>query len=159
MEPDVGAGNPSARPKRHSPNPIATYFMNVDIRTCVDVIESGMTYNTPTIHAEVLEGWMTRFVKLLLCFAFNQPPLVGTLTSTQRKSIPNHTHSSILQSFGNTLLSKMQKSTRTGKPSLQNWENRRWLCHMAVCQSRSIMIGRTRSGRSSNSPNERFWPP
>ena len=71
------------KPKRWNKSPIETYFMNILIRTCCQVRESGMTLHTYMIHVEVMDGWHTRYgvlsvVWCVLRLTFNHFPLTGT---------------------------------------------------------------------------------
>ena len=48
------------KPKRWSRSLVEEYFMDINIRTCCEVIESGLTLNMPMIHLQIMEGWHTR---------------------------------------------------------------------------------------------------
>ena len=51
----------SGKPKRWSRSENEEYFVNIMIRTCCQVHESGKTINTSMIHLEVMEGWHKRY--------------------------------------------------------------------------------------------------
>lgn len=73
----------AAKAKRWSKSPNEIYFMNILIRTCCQVRESGMTLHTYMIHVEVMDGWHTRYgvlsvVWCVLRLTFNHFPLTGT---------------------------------------------------------------------------------
>ena len=55
-----------AKAKRWSWSPTEAYFMNVMIRSCCEVIESGRTMSMHGIHQEVMERWHCRYVVYLL---------------------------------------------------------------------------------------------
>jgi hypothetical protein len=73
----------AAKAKRWSKSPNEIYFMNILIRTCCQVRESGKTLHTYMIHVEVMDGWHTRYgvlsvVWCVLRLTFNHFPLTGT---------------------------------------------------------------------------------
>jgi hypothetical protein len=45
--------------------------MNVMIRSCCEVIESGRTMSMPGIHQEVMERWLGRYYYMLLYYCLN----------------------------------------------------------------------------------------
>ena len=55
-----------AKAKRWSWSPTEAYFMNVMIRSCCEVIESGRTMSMAGIHQEVMERWHDRYYYMLL---------------------------------------------------------------------------------------------
>jgi hypothetical protein len=77
-------GDVAPKAKRWSKSPNEIYFMNILIRTCCQVRESGNTLHTYMIHVEVMDGWHTRCGVLcvvwcvLLRLTFNHFPLTGT---------------------------------------------------------------------------------
>lgn len=77
---DDGSSGPGGKPKRWSKSDNEEYFMNILIRTCCEVIESGRTLNNAMIQLEVMEGWHTRcgVVSVVWCvlrLTFNYFPL------------------------------------------------------------------------------------
>lgn len=58
---DTTATCGSSKPKRWSRSENEEYFVNIMIRTCCQVHESGKTINTSMIHLEVMEGWHKRY--------------------------------------------------------------------------------------------------
>ncbi len=49
------------KPKRWSWNATEAYFVNILIKTCVEVIECGKTMSMPEIHCDVMTIWHRRF--------------------------------------------------------------------------------------------------
>ena len=78
-----GGSNVTPKPKRWNKSATEEYFMNILIRTCCQVHESGLTLHTYMIHAEVMDGWHIRcgvlsVVWCVLRLTFNHFPLAGT---------------------------------------------------------------------------------
>ena len=59
-----GAAIDCGKPKRWAWSEIDAYFVNLLIKTCVEIHESGITMNIAFIHAKVMEIWHRR------CFLF-----------------------------------------------------------------------------------------
>jgi len=64
-EPQV-AVNGFSKPKRWVWSETDAYFVNLLIRTCVEIYESGLTLSMPHIHAKVIEIWHRRCIYCLL---------------------------------------------------------------------------------------------
>ena len=67
MSEDIPPDGLRGKPKRWTRSECDEYFMNIMIKTCCEVIESGMTLNQPMIDLHVMEGWHTRCVLVCVC--------------------------------------------------------------------------------------------
>jgi hypothetical protein len=62
---EAGAAIDNGKPKRWAWSETDAYFVNLLIKTCVEIHESGITMNIAFIHAKVMEIWHRRCVFLL----------------------------------------------------------------------------------------------
>ena len=67
MSEDIPADGLRGKPKRWTRSECDEYFMNIMLKTCCEVVESGMTLNQPMIDLHVMEGWHTRCVLVCVC--------------------------------------------------------------------------------------------
>lgn len=138
------------KPKRWSRSMLAEYFMNIDIRTCIEVIESGLTLNLPMIHLQIMEGWHTRcLIMFNLCFVTNNSQLSGTSTNALVNPTPNPMLCCIPRNFGSTRHLKMKRNTRHGEQTRLNWANQVLQISLEECSKNTTTL-QTRFGRNSS---------
>jgi hypothetical protein len=101
--------------KRWSWKANEAYFVNILIRSCVEIIESGNYMSLPQIEAQLMDVWHRRLFTLsrtLTLFAFDLTRIFPSLGTSIPYYTPSLKVSCIHPSCGNTRLLKIWRSAR-----------------------------------------------